>query len=91
MTLAATIAETLADRVNTALESIRPYLQTDGGNVRVLEVTEDGVARLELQGACGTCPMSMMTLRTGVEDTILRAVPEITRVEAINAEGVLVG
>jgi Fe-S cluster biogenesis protein NfuA len=58
--------------------------------VRVLEVTAEGVARLELQGACGTCPMSLMTLRTGVEDTIMRAVPEITAVEALNAEGMLV-
>lgn len=82
---------TLAERVDQALDSIRPYLKTDGGDVRVMEVTEEGVARLELQGACGTCPMSMMTLRTGVEDTILRAVPEITKVEAVNAEGMLVG
>lgn len=82
---------TLAERVDQALDSIRPYLKTDGGDVRVMEVTEEGVARLELQGACGTCPMSLMTLRTGVEDTILRAVPEITKVEAVNAEGVLVG
>ncbi len=81
----------LTERVDKALEAIRPYLRTDGGDVRVLEVTPEGTARLELQGACGTCPMSLMTLRTGVEDTILRAVPEITKVEAINAEGVLVG
>ena len=81
----------LTERVDQALDAIRPYLRTDGGDVRVLEVTPEGTARLELQGACGTCPMSLMTLRTGVEDTILRAVPEITRVEAINAEGVLVG
>lgn len=81
----------LTERVDKALEAIRPYLRTDGGDVRVLEVTPEGTARLELQGACGTCPMSLMTLRTGVEDTILRAVPEITKVEAINADGVLVG
>jgi Fe-S cluster biogenesis protein NfuA len=80
----------LAQRVDEALNAIRPYLKTDGGDVRVLEVTAEGVARLELQGACGTCPMSLMTLRTGVEDTIMRAVPEITAVEALNAEGMLV-
>ena len=84
-------AMTVADRVDKALDSIRPYLKTDGGDVRVLEVTPDGTARLELVGACGTCPMSLMTLRTGVEDTILRAVPEVLRVEAVGAEGVLVG
>jgi Fe-S cluster biogenesis protein NfuA len=81
----------LLARVDTALDAIRPYLKTDGGDVRVVEVTDEGVVRLELQGACGTCPMSRMTLRTGIEDTILRAVPEITAVEAINAEGELVG
>jgi Fe-S cluster biogenesis protein NfuA len=82
---------TLTERVDRALDSIRPYLKKDGGDVRVVDVTEDGTAHLELVGACGTCPMSLMTLRTGVEDTILRAVPEVTRVEAVNADGVLVG
>ncbi len=74
----------LITRVETALNSIRPYLEADGGDVRVLEVTEDYHVRLELLGACGSCPMSTMTLKAGVEEAIKRAVPEITSVEAIN-------
>lgn len=74
----------LTDRVERALDTIRPYLEADGGNVKVVEITQEGVARLELLGACGACPMSTMTLKAGVEDAIIRAVPEITRVEAVN-------
>lgn len=74
----------LVDRIEEALDMIRPYLETDGGNVRVLEVTKDKVVRLELLGACGTCPMSTMTLKAGVEEAIKKAVPEIKAVEAIN-------
>jgi len=74
----------LHERVETALDSIRPYLEADGGDVRVLEVTKDYLVRLELLGACGSCPMSTMTLKAGVEEAIKKAVPEIISVEAIN-------
>jgi Fe-S cluster biogenesis protein NfuA len=74
----------LIEKVETALNSIRPYLEADGGNVRVIEVTEDMVAKLELLGACGSCPMSAMTLKAGVEEAIKKAVPEITSVVAVN-------
>jgi len=73
----------LADRVEQALESIRPYLITDGGNVRLVEITSDMIVKLELLGACGTCPMSAMTLKAGVEESIRKAVPEIREVHAI--------
>lgn len=72
------------DKIEQALDSIRPYLEADGGNVRVVELTEDMVLRLELMGACSSCPMSTMTLKAGVEEAIKRAIPEIVRVEAIN-------
>ncbi len=72
-------------RIEEALDMIRPYLMTDGGSVRLLNVTEDYVVELELLGACGTCPMSLMTLRAGIEQVLKRAVPEITRVEAVQA------
>jgi Fe-S cluster biogenesis protein NfuA len=75
----------LRQRIEDALDSIRPYLMADGGSVRLLNVTPDYVAELELLGACGTCPMSTMTLRAGIEQAIRRSVPEITRVEATNA------
>lgn len=71
-------------RVEEALESIRPYLITDGGNVRIVEITDDMIVNLELLGACGSCPMSAMTLKAGVEESIRKAVPEIRGVYAIN-------
>ena len=71
-------------RIESALDQIRPYLEADGGNVKVLEVTEDMILKLELLGACGSCPMSTMTLKAGVEQSVLRAIPEIKGVEAIN-------
>jgi len=74
----------LKERIERALDSMRPYLEADGGNVKVLDVSDDGVARLELLGSCGTCPMSAMTFKGGLEETILRAVPEIKKVEAVN-------
>ena len=72
------------ERIENALDQIRPYLEADGGNVRVIEVTDDMVLKLELLGACGTCPMSAMTLKAGVEQTIKKAIPEIKSVEAVN-------
>ena len=74
----------LLERVEASLDRIRPYLETDGGNVKVLEITDDMVLRLELLGACGNCPMSPMTMKAGIEDAIKRDLPEITKVEAIN-------
>jgi len=78
-----TISEELLSRVETALDGIRPYLEADGGNVKILEITTDKVVKLELLGACGTCPMSSMTLKAGVEESIRRAVPEVKGVEAV--------
>jgi Fe-S cluster biogenesis protein NfuA len=74
----------LLERVEAALDSIRPYLETDGGNVSVEEITPENVVRLRLLGSCGSCPMSIMTLKAGIEGAIQKSVPEITGVEAIN-------
>lgn len=74
----------LLNKVEEALDTIRPYLEADGGNVRVVEITEEMVLRLELLGSCSSCPMSTMTLKAGVEEAIKRAIPEINKVEAIN-------
>ncbi|GGK65040.1 NifU family protein [Rufibacter glacialis] len=74
----------LIQRVEQALDSIRPYLKTDGGDVKVLEITEDKVVLLELMGACGSCPMSAMTFKGGIEQAIMRAVPEIKGIQAVN-------
>ncbi|HHP7238966.1 NifU family protein [Longibacter sp.] len=75
----------LRDQIEEALDTIRPYLMADGGSVRLLNITSDYVVELELLGACGSCPMSTMTLRAGIEQTLKRSVPKITRVEAVNA------
>lgn len=74
----------LTKRVEEALEQIRPYLQADGGNVNLVEITKDRIVRLELLGACKSCSMSMMTLKAGIEETVKRAVPEVQSVEAVN-------
>ena len=74
----------LIQQVERALDSMRPYLAADGGNVRVLDVTDDKTVRLELLGSCGSCPMSAMTFKGGLEEAILKAVPEIRKVEAVN-------
>lgn len=76
--------DNLFTRVEAALDSVRPYLETDGGNVRIIEITEDNTVVLELLGACGSCPMSTMTFKAGLEEAILKAVPEIKKVEAVN-------
>ena len=75
----------LRDQIEEALDTIRPYLMADGGSVRLVNVTDDYVVELELLGACGTCPMSTMTLRAGIEQALKRSVPKVQRVEAINA------
>lgn len=76
--------EALIKKIEDALETIRPYLHADGGDVALIEVTEDNTVRLELKGACKTCSMSMMTMKAGIEETIRRAVPDVKAVEAIN-------
>lgn len=83
-----TLNETITARVEAALDTIRPYLMTDGGNVTVLEITPENVVKLELVGACSSCSMSAMTFKAGIEDAIRRAVPEVTRIEALNVAGV---
>jgi Fe-S cluster biogenesis protein NfuA len=76
---------TLYQRIEEALMQIRPFLEADGGNVSLVEVSDDFIAKVELHGSCSTCNMSMMTMKSGVEETVKRAVPEIVAVEAINA------
>jgi Fe-S cluster biogenesis protein NfuA len=74
----------LLQRVENALDTIRPYLEADGGNVSIEEITSDNIVRLRLLGSCGSCPMSIMTLKAGIEQAIKRSVPEIESVEAVN-------
>jgi Fe-S cluster biogenesis protein NfuA len=78
------VGEALRAEVEKALDTIRPYLEKDGGNVSVEEITADNVVILKLLGSCESCPMSLMTLKAGIEQAIMKAVPEITKVEALN-------
>jgi len=77
--------ETLSERVEKALAKIRPYLVADGGDISVVDITEDMVLRVEMQGACNGCPFSMQTLKAGVEMAVRNEVPEIKEVVDINA------
>jgi Fe-S cluster biogenesis protein NfuA len=72
-------------KVEEALDQVRPYLQADGGDVILVEITDDNVVRLELLGACKSCSMSAMTLKAGIEESIKRAVPQIKAIEAVNS------
>ncbi len=76
--------EDLKVRVEESLNSIRPHLEIDGGNIEVVEITSENVVKVRLLGNCDGCPMSAMTMKAGVEQAILNAVPEISAVEAIN-------
>ena len=74
----------LTEQVEQALETIRPYLIADGGNVEIEEITSGNVVKLRLLGNCGSCKMSFMTMKAGIEQAIMKAVPEITSVVAVN-------
>jgi len=72
----------MREKIEKALQSIRPALQMDGGDVELVDVVE-GIVKVRLKGACGGCPMSQMTLTRGVEQVIKKAVPEVKKVEAV--------
>ena len=74
----------LLERVEVSLNTMRPYLNDDGGNVEIVEITDDMIVRVKLVGACSTCPQSFMTMKAGIEEAVKRAVPEIKGVVAIN-------
>lgn len=73
----------IKERVEAALNKIRPHLKTDGGDVELVEVTPDGVVKVKLTGACSGCPMSQMTLQMGIGKVIRKEVPEIKNVIAV--------
>jgi Fe-S cluster biogenesis protein NfuA len=74
----------IRERVIKALERVRPYLQSDGGDIQLVEVTEDYIVKVKLQGACHGCPYSMQTLKAGVEQALIKEVPEITSVVSVD-------
>ncbi len=74
---------TLKEKVQDALNKVRPSLQADGGDVELVEVNEDGIVKVRLTGACGGCPMSQMTLKMGIERILKQNVPEVQSVESV--------
>jgi Fe-S cluster biogenesis protein NfuA len=74
----------MKNEVQKALNSIRPYLQADNGDIELVDVTEDGIVKVKLLGACEICPLSIMTLRAGIERAIMKEVPAVRRIEAIS-------
>jgi Fe-S cluster biogenesis protein NfuA len=70
-------------KIQEVLDMLRPYLQADGGDVEFVDVTDDGVVQVRLQGACGTCPSSIMTLKMGIEEQMKQQVPGVTEVIAV--------
>lgn len=73
----------LEEKVNAAIEQLRPYLHSDGGDMELVEITSDNVVRVKLIGACKTCNMSAMTLKAGLEEALKATLPEIQKVEAV--------
>ncbi len=74
----------MKEKVLRALEQMRPFLQADSGDVELIDVSDDGIVKVKLTGACKTCPMSVMTLRAGIERSLMREVPGIRRVESVS-------
>lgn len=71
------------EKVKSAIQQIRPYLQQDGGDVEYVDMTNEGVVMVRLQGHCGSCPHAMMTLKQGIETSIKRVIPEVKSVERV--------
>ncbi|WP_147822796.1 NifU family protein [Salidesulfovibrio onnuriiensis] len=73
----------MREKVEAVLDKVRPMLQADGGDVELVEITENNIVKVRLQGACKGCPMSQMTLKNGIERTVLKLLPEVKGVEAV--------
>ena len=73
----------MKEKVEKVLDKVRPSLQADGGDVKLIDVTEDGIVKVKLQGACAGCPMSQMTLKMGIEKQLKEAIPEVKEVKSV--------
>ncbi len=76
--------EGLSIKINEALEALRPHLKADGGDMELVEITDEGIAKVMLLGACSDCSMSIMTIKAGLEEAVKKVAPEIIAVEAVN-------
>lgn len=73
----------ILEKINKGIEAIRPYLQADGGNVELVEITSDNVVKVRLLGACEGCPFSLMTLKAGIEQAIRKEWPDLKALESV--------
>lgn len=73
----------MKEEILKALESVRPFLQADNGDIELVDVTDDGIVKVRLLGECEKCPLSIMTLRAGIERSLMKQVPGIRRIEAV--------
>ncbi|MGC9363604.1 MAG: NifU family protein [Fidelibacterota bacterium] len=73
----------MKEQVKKVLDAVRPFLQADGGNVELVEVTDDGIVKVRLTGACSGCPMSTYTLKMGIENKLKKEIPEVKAVEQV--------
>ncbi|AEA42917.1 NifU family protein [Fluviicola taffensis] len=74
----------LTDKINLSLNELRPHLVADGGDMELVDITDEGIVQVRLLGACSDCSMSMMTIKAGLEEAVKRVAPEIIAVEAVN-------
>lgn len=80
----ANLKQELLAKIDQAINNIRPYLEADGGDVKVLDIDDDYVVLVELLGACESCPMSPMTMKAGIEEAVKRVAPEVKSIKAVN-------
>ncbi len=73
----------LSEKINLSLEELRPHLHADGGDMELVEITDEGVAKVRLLGACSDCTMSIMTIKAGLEEAVKKVAPEIVSIEAV--------
>ncbi|PHR49082.1 MAG: hypothetical protein COA32_03270 [Fluviicola sp.] len=76
--------DAISEKVNVALKQLRPFLEADGGDMELVEITDDAVVRVKLMGACKDCSMSVMTMKAGLEEAVKKVAPEVQRVEAVD-------
>ena len=74
----------MKEEILKALDSVRPFLQADNGDIELVDVTDNGIVKVRLLGECKKCPLSIMTLRAGIERTLIKQVPGIRRIESVN-------
>ena len=79
----------LEAKVNKVLLELRPFFEADGGDIEFVEITDDGILKVQLMGACSDCSMSMMTLKSGVEEAVKKIAPEIISVEAVQLSPII--